>query len=115
MGGLGEGGGKDLQIEKRYRRKDGTLLWVRNNVALVPGIGDAAPFLFAVVEDITQRKQEEYARRYSEERYRVVLETASDAVVSIDDSGEILFANPATSRIFGYDASELIGQPLTKL
>jgi PAS domain S-box-containing protein len=110
-----EGRRQHFQIEKRYRRKDGTLLWVRNNVALIPGIADAAPFLFAVVEDIAQRKQEESARRYSEERYRIVVETASDAVVSIDESSTILFVNHATSRIFGYDASELIGQPLTTL
>ena len=112
---LVKGRRQHFQIEKRYRRKDGALLWVRNNVALIPGIADAAPFLFAVVEDITQRKQEESARRYSDERYRIVVETASDAVVSIDESSTILFVNPATSRIFGYDASELIGQPLTTL
>jgi PAS domain S-box-containing protein len=110
-----EGRRQHFQIEKRYRRKDGTLLWVRNNVALITGIADAAPFLFAVVEDITQRKQEESARRYSEERYRIVVETASDAVVSIDESSTIVFVNPATSSIFGYDASELVGQPLTTL
>src|SRR5260370_23353031 len=105
MGGLGEGGGKDLKIEKGSRRKDGPLLWVRNNVALIPGIADAAPFMFAVVEDITQRKQEEYARRYSEERYRIVVETASHAVVNIDESSTIVCVNPAPSRILRYDAS----------
>jgi PAS domain S-box-containing protein len=51
----------------------------------------------------------------SEERYRVVVETASDAVVSIDDKGAIVFANPATARIFGHDPTELTGQPLTLL
>jgi PAS domain S-box-containing protein len=112
---LVEGRRQHFQIEKRYRRKDGTLLWARNNVALIPGIADAAPFLFAVVEDITQRKQEESARRYSEERHRVVVETASDAVISLDESGAILLANPATTRIFGYDPAELIGKPLTML
>jgi PAS domain S-box-containing protein len=110
-----EGKRQHYQIEKRYRRKDGTVFWVRNNVALVPGMRDAAPFLFAVVEDITQRKQEESARRYSEERYSVVVETANDAVVSADESGAIQFANPATTRVFGYDPAELIGKPLTVL
>ena len=110
-----EGKRQHYQIEKRYRRKDGALLWVRNNVALVPGMRDVAPFLFAVVEDITQRKQEESARRYSEERYRVVVETANDAVVSADESGAIQFANPATMRVFGYDPAELIGKPLIVL
>jgi PAS domain S-box-containing protein len=115
VGEILEGKRQHYQIEKRYRRKDGALLWVRNNVALVPGMRDVPPFLFAVVEDITQRKQEQSARRYSEERYRVVVETANDAVVGADESGVIQFANPATMRVFGYDPAELIGKPLTVL
>jgi PAS domain S-box-containing protein len=112
---LVEGKRQHFQIEKRYRRKDGTLVWGRNDVALVPGIGGAAPFWFAVVEDITQRKEEESARRYTEEKYRLVVETASDAVISLDETSAILLANPATTRIFGYDPAELIGKPLTML
>jgi PAS domain S-box-containing protein len=53
--------------------------------------------------------------RTGEEFHRVVLETASDAVVSIDHRGDILGANPATATTFGYEPSELIGQPLTIL
>jgi len=67
------------------------------------------------VTDITDRKREEAALRYSEENYRLVVETAPDAVISIDERGAILFANPATVRIFGYDPTELIGKPLTVL
>jgi PAS domain S-box-containing protein len=67
------------------------------------------------VTDITDRKQEESALRYSEQNYRLVVETAPDAVISIEESGAILFANPATARIFGYDPTELIGKPLTIL
>jgi PAS domain S-box-containing protein len=115
VGEILEGKRQHYQIEKRYRRKDGALLWVRNNVALVPGTRDVAPFLFAVVEDITQHKQEESARRYSEEKYRVVVDTANDAVLTADESGAIQFANPATMRVFGYDPKELIGKPLTVL
>lgn len=53
--------------------------------------------------------------RTGEEFHRVVVETASDAVVSIDHRGDILLANRATTTIFGYEPSELIGQPLTML
>src|SRR5580693_9766917 len=67
------------------------------------------------VTDITDLKREESALRYSEENYRLVVETAPDAVISIDEGGAILFANPATMRIFGYDPTELIGNPLTVL
>jgi PAS domain S-box-containing protein len=44
-----------------------------------------------------------------------VVETASDAVVSIDEHGTIILANPATRRIFGHDPEVLIGKPLTVL
>ena len=115
IGELWGGKRQHFQIEKRYSRKDGTLVWVRNNVALVPGTGGVAPFLFTIVEDITQRKQEESGRRYIEQRYRVMVETASDAVVCMDENGAILLANPATARVFGYEPAELIGKHLTVL
>jgi PAS domain S-box-containing protein len=115
VGELWEGKRQHFQIEKRYRQKDGTLVWVRNNVTLVPGMGGVAPFLFTIVEDITERKKEESERRYIEQRYRVMVETASDAVVCIDESSAILLANPATTKVFGYDPAELIGKPLTML
>jgi PAS domain S-box-containing protein len=54
-------------------------------------------------------------RRYTEESYRIVVETASDAIISIDDRGLIVFANPATATIFGYTTAELAGKPLTML
>ena len=53
--------------------------------------------------------------RTREEFHRVVVETANDAVVSIDHRGDILLANHATTTTFGYEPSELIGQPLTIL
>ena len=48
-----------FEIEKRYRRKEGTLVWARTNVALVPGLAGAEPFWFGIVEDVTQRKHVE--------------------------------------------------------
>src|SRR6266852_9322868 len=110
--------GKSIETEARLRRADGQYHWfsIRKTLA-VSRSQNSEPSLRTLIacEDIEERKQEESARRYSEERYRIVVETASDAVISLDESSTILFVNPATSRIFGYDASELIGQPLTTL
>jgi PAS domain S-box-containing protein len=66
-------------------------------------------------KEIADRTRAEEALRSSETRHRLIVEMASDAIVSIGESGDILFANPATTRTFGYESSELIGQPLTIL
>lgn len=50
-----------------------------------------------------------------EEHFRIISETASDAIVTIDESSTILFANSAAGRLFGYSGDELIGRPLSML
>lgn len=69
----------------------------------------------AVVRDVTEQQITEKALRESEVRYRVVAETASDAIMTIDESTNILFANPAAEKIFGYPVPELLGCSLTRL
>jgi PAS domain S-box-containing protein len=66
-------------------------------------------------KEIADRKRAEEDLRSSEEKHRLVVETANDAVVSMDHNGIIQFANPATAITFGYDPTELVGRPLTVL
>ena len=66
-------------------------------------------------KEIADRRHAEEDLRSSEEKHRLVVETANDAVVSMDDNGTIQFANAATARILGYDPTELVGRPLTVL
>src|SRR6267154_2179143 len=63
---LVEGKRRQFQIEKKYRRKDGSLVWVSNNVSLVPGTERVPRFIMALSEDITQRKCAEEALQRSE-------------------------------------------------
>jgi len=58
-----EGKRKQFQIEKQYRRKDGSVIWVSNNVSLVPGTDSMPRFLMALSEDITERKRTEETLR----------------------------------------------------
>src|SRR5437016_6595743 len=51
----------------------------------------------------------------SEERYRIIAETAIDAIVTIDEDGEILFVNGSAQRIFGYSTLDMLGRSLTVL
>jgi PAS domain S-box-containing protein len=59
------------------------------------------------------RAQQRLAER--EESYRVLTETASDGIITIDSESRIHLANSAAARIFGYSPAELIGADLTML
>ena len=61
-----EGKRQQFQIEKKYRRKDGSSIWVSNNVSLVPGTERVPRFIMALSEDITERKRTEEALQRSE-------------------------------------------------
>jgi PAS domain S-box-containing protein len=107
--------GKPFDAEARLRRADGEYrLTLHRKVPLRDETGNIVKWYGSVI-DIEDRKQAEEELKSSEEKYRVIVEAASDAVISMDESGGILFANPATARIFGYDPAELIGKPLTVL
>ena len=72
-----EGKRRQFQIEKQYRRKDGSLIWVSNNVSLVPGSKSMPRFLMALSEDITERKRAEEALRKSQTKFAHVARVAS--------------------------------------
>jgi PAS domain S-box-containing protein len=62
-----------------------------------------------------ESQRAEQAARESEERFRTLAETASDAIITIDEDSVITFANPATEQVFGYSSQELIGAGLPML
>ena len=66
-------------------------------------------------KEMADRKHAEQDLRSSEEKHRVIVEAANDVVVSMDERGAILLANPATRRVFGYDPVEIVGKPMTML
>jgi PAS domain S-box-containing protein len=103
-----EGSRQYFEMEKRYRRKDGTLIWARVHVSLVPGTESIPRFFLAIVEDITERKQ-------AEKQFRALLESAPDAHVIVNETGTIVLANSQTEKLFGYARHELLGQSIEML
>jgi PAS domain S-box-containing protein len=69
----------------------------------------------AVMVDITERKQAEESLQASETRYRSVLQSAPDAIVTADNNGIIVGWNSGAERIFGYSYTEAAGQSLTSI
>src|ERR1700732_723143 len=88
-----EGKRPQFQIEKKYRRKDGSSIWVSNNVSLVPGTERVPRFIMALSEDITQRKRAEEALRRSEQNLRLLVDTIPGFVVTTTPAGEIELLN----------------------
>lgn len=60
--------------------------------------------------NITARVLAEQALREQQQRLAAILNTAADAIITLDRSGIIQSVNPATERMFGYEAAEMVGQ-----
>ena len=102
-------------VECRVVRSDGSISWVRLRARPVLDSQGHPCRIVGSFHEFTKRKLAEEERRQIEEQYRAVVETATDAVVTIDESSRILFANPATLKLFGYESAELIKRPLMML
>jgi len=67
-------GSPDYRMEKRYIRKDGSIVWANVNVTVIRGDAQKAVRVMAAIEDITERRRSEAAVKESEERYRSLFE-----------------------------------------
>jgi PAS domain S-box-containing protein len=95
------------------RRRDGHEFPVE--ISLTPLETPDGPVVFATIIDITPRKAAEAALADSELRFRTVLEASPNAVVAIDTSGRVAYANPQVEQTFGYTRDEIVGFPVEML
>jgi PAS domain S-box-containing protein len=100
-------------VEVMARRVSGEQFPIELALTQIPA---SNPVMFtAFIRDITDRKQAEEALRRSEARKAAVLETALDAIVSIDSQGKIVEWNPAAEKIFGYSRELVLGREMSEL
>lgn len=115
--------GSDAPYELRYRRKDGTELWTESIGRSIVAPDGSLLGGFAMHRDITAQKlarleleqhrvQTEAAMRGRDMRLTGLIESAMDAMISINDRNEILLFNAAAERMFGYEAATLLGKKL---
>ncbi len=70
-------------------------------------------FFSGIIRDVTERHEMTSALAASELRMQAVLESANDAIVSVDSHGIVTMWNAMAASMFGYSADEMVGEHLT--
>lgn len=98
------------QIEKRYIRKDGAVLWTLLGRSLVRDADGRPLYFVATVQDRTeqQRLRDDLAR--SERHHRALIESSRDMLNVVDRDGRNLYVSPANQRVAGWSREERLGR-----
>lgn len=110
---------KTYSMEKRYIRKDGTLLWVNLTVSLAQELSTEPNYFVVVVTDISNvnnelylRQQTEEALRESEQTFRQLAENIHQVLfVYPIDYSQLIYISPAYEQIWGYSCESLYQNP----
>ncbi len=97
------------QLEKRYFRRDGSLVWGRLSLSLLNHRPSA--LVLALVEDITEKKTAEEARF----RHAAIVESSEDAIASGTLDGIIVSWNAGAQRMYGYTEAEAVGKSIAMI
>lgn len=108
-------GNDHASTEKRYVRKDGSILWVHATGSIVRDASGHPDFFVGIIVDIGARKEAEAQLITGGAQYRAIFDSAVEAMAVIDAKGTVQSVNPSVERIFGYAPSELIGRNIKLL
>src|SRR5258707_8731836 len=102
-----EGRIDSYNVEKRYVRKDGAIIWARKTVSCVRKGDRSIDYFVGVIEDISESKQEEKELRENEERFRSSLLHSPLPMLLFDDREQILAISQSWIAQSGYLREEL--------
>ena len=108
----GEGHSAD---EDSFERSDGSVAWLRWELWPWLDANGSVGGIVIYAEDISARKQAEWALRTSEERRRLVAETAVDAVLIADRDRRFVYANREAGRMLGCAPEDLVGRTVVDI
>ncbi|WP_395745268.1 PAS domain S-box protein [Prosthecobacter sp.] len=101
----------EFQLEKRYVRPDGSVVWVNLNASLLSTMSGRPNQLLAMVEDITSRKLAEANFRREQAFNEILASHTSAIIILLDQHGHLIHANEATLQMLGYRQKDLVGKP----
>ena len=102
-------GNKDgFEIEKKYIKKDGTIIDVLVHAGVIHDAKGEAKFGLALIEDITEKKKTQQQLLESEAKFRSYVDNAPEGIFIVDETGKHQEVNKAASKITGYSEEELL-------
>jgi diguanylate cyclase (GGDEF)-like protein/PAS domain S-box-containing protein len=111
-----EGAGPVQSFEARVRRRlDGTAIWVRFTVRLVRDAQGEVLHYEGALEDVTDHRRAEEALRASEERFRSLVQNASDLISILSADGTVTYESPSHQRVLGQEPEAHAGRSLLDL
>jgi diguanylate cyclase (GGDEF)-like protein/PAS domain S-box-containing protein len=105
---MSRGAMKSMTSEKRFMRKDGTLMWARRTMSPACDEAGNPQYIISVVEDITER-------RAAEERYRTTVDYAPVGIMHTDMHEQITDVNRKMCELLGYSEQEMLQMKSTDL
>ena len=96
-------------LESAWKRRDGSVIFVRESAKAVRDAEGRILYFEGTVEDITERKRAEQAVEESERRFRAIFETAQEVIFLKDKDLRYALANPAAAKLFGRSADAFAG------
>jgi PAS domain S-box-containing protein len=100
---------RHYRFEYKMLASDGRTVWL-DDIVSVTEDEDGTKLLQGVMVDVSERKRMEEELRRSEERFRSLVQNASDVITVVDAEGTILYVSPAVKRVLGYEPEEMIGE-----
>lgn len=110
-----ESSGPVQTFEARVRRGDGEVIWVRFSVRAFRDEEGRVERYEGALEDVTDRRRAEEALRESEERFRALVQNASDLIAILDRQGTVLYESPSHWRLLGYEPEDHLGRSIVDL
>ena len=111
----------EIRIARRgQQRRNFETRWVHRDGRVVPLAwscvwSDSEQCHFFIGRDMTESKKAEEALLDSERMARTIIDTALDAIIQVNESGEVLEWNPQAEAILGWSRQEAMGRPITDL
>jgi len=98
------------RMDKRYIRKDGSIIWIQLAVSRVDNPDGSPRYFISQIEDLTARRAAEAALKDSEARYRLMAENTTDMILTAGLDGKITFVAASCQEVTGYAPAEVIGR-----